>query len=170
MEHKRNPVLLFAAIAVIAGFFLPWLEIPKVSAGPSSLSAFDMLKSNFLPTDINPLIYLGWMIPVSGAFVLFNQLSPKKILWDFHPIKMLPFVLMVALAVTVFYKTSPIFVDASKEVAARTESMKHLKEILGLGFFITVIGSFVMFGYGVKYYSHHRVSGRLVELEGNKAE
>ena len=167
MEHKRNPVLLFAAIAVIAGFFLPWLMMP--SAIPP-VSAYDMLKGNFLPSDINPLIYLGWLIPVSGAFVLFNQFSPKKLFWDFHPVKMLPFALMVALVVAVFYKTSPIFVDAPKEVASRTESFNHLKQILGMGFYLTVIGSFVMFGYGVKYYSHPRVSGRLVELEGNKAE
>ena len=166
MKQKRNPVLIFAAIAVIAGFFLPWLMMP--SAIPP-VSAYDMMTGHFFPANITRIIYFGWLIPVSGAFVLFNQLSSKKLLRDFHPVKMLPFVIMVALVVTVFYKISPIFVDAPKEVAARTESFNHLKQILGMGFYLTLIGAFAMFGYGVRYTTRRNLSGNLVELGGNRA-
>ena len=130
MNTKRL-IRIVSCLAILAGFFLPWIH------GYKGLSGLDLLTTGGLweGGDMSFLRYALVLLPILSLIILFITLSKKP---TSRLLRSSAFIIMIIYAVFFQFAASTLDADIP------SDSRSNLFQFAGIGFYISLIGSFLL--------------------------
>lgn len=129
MNNNKNTLRILLALAIIVAFFLPWFKY----GGGSGLDIV-MAKGAYDNTTATQVIrYSFLLIPLFAVVVLIRSINKQP---SGFVLRLLPFLVTAIL--------TALFILGIKEQGGDNEVLRGWFEILGYGFYINVIASFLL--------------------------
>jgi len=131
MMKTKSPIILVTAVALIVGYFLPWLSTIF------TFSAWDFVFGEYARMINMPSKYISIAIPLTAVFIIFCALFNKH---NYFLPKIIVFLIpIISLILT-------LGLSGTKGIAKsmNSASLHTVLNMLGLGFWLTFVAALLL--------------------------
>ncbi len=132
MQANQKNIVIIAAVALIAGFFMPWISFFV------KLSAWDFIFGNASDIDSSSIRFLVVLIPISAIMIIAGASNNENYLISKRLLFSIPLGSLAIVIISLFFTANE---DGEK---VSMSDFGDILQLLGAGFWITLIASVVL--------------------------